>query len=93
MPSISLKLTSRLLRKIKIPNEGTSTIKDKVEPTLKLKVSWAGRKTCSFEKKFRKEGITIKIVACPDLSIKEARQIARELNRQFRIRENMKGRE
>ncbi|WP_193777004.1 Arm DNA-binding domain-containing protein [Orientia tsutsugamushi] len=79
MESISLKLTNKLLRKIKIPNEGTLIIHDKGEPKLKVKVSCTGRKTWSFETKFRKEGIKIKIGVFPDLSIKEARKIAREL--------------
>ncbi|KJW07246.1 hypothetical protein OTUT144_0706 [Orientia tsutsugamushi str. UT144] len=61
MESISLKLTNRLLRKIKIPNEGTLIIHDEGEAKLKVKVSCTERKTLSFEKKFRKEGIKIKI--------------------------------
>ncbi|WP_342638095.1 Arm DNA-binding domain-containing protein [Orientia tsutsugamushi] len=81
MKSITLKLTNKLIRKIKIPTERTSTIQDKVEPELKLRISHTGRKTWSFEKKFRKEGIKIKIGVFPDLSIKEARKIARELKR------------
>ncbi|WP_342638069.1 hypothetical protein QU600_001487 [Orientia tsutsugamushi] len=52
--SLTLKLTDKLIRKIKIPTERTSTIKDKIEPGLNLRISPSGRKTCSFEKKFRK---------------------------------------
>ncbi|KJV75535.1 Arm DNA-binding domain-containing protein [Orientia tsutsugamushi] len=79
--SISLKLTNRLLRKIKIPNEGTLIIHDEGEPKLKVKVSCTGRKTLSFETKFRKEGIKIKIVVFPDLSVREARKKAIELKK------------
>ncbi|KJV52898.1 hypothetical protein OTSGILL_1134 [Orientia tsutsugamushi str. Gilliam] len=79
--SLTLKLTNKLLRKIKIPTERTSTIQDKIEPGLKLRISPTGRKTWSFEKKFRKEGIKMTIRVFPDLSIKEARKIARELKR------------
>ncbi|SPR16691.1 integrase [Orientia tsutsugamushi] len=55
--TLTLKLTDKLIRKIKIPTERTSTIKDKIEPGLQLRISLTGRKTWSFEKKFRKEGI------------------------------------
>ncbi|KJV69817.1 hypothetical protein OTSUT76_4151 [Orientia tsutsugamushi str. UT76] len=80
--TLTLKLTDKLIRKIKIPTERTSTIKDKIEPVLKLRISPTGRKTWSFEKKkFRKEGIKMTIGVFPDLSIKEARKIARELKR------------
>ncbi|SPR10935.1 integrase [Orientia tsutsugamushi str. Gilliam] len=79
--SLTLKLTDKLLRKIKIPTERTSTIQDKIKPGLKLRISPTGRKTWSFEKKFRKEGIKMTIMVFPDLSIKEARKIARELKR------------
>ncbi|SPM44574.1 integrase [Orientia tsutsugamushi] len=78
---LTLKLTDKLIRKIKIPTERTSTIKDKIEPGLQLRISRSGRKTWSFEKKFRKEGIKITIGEFPDLSIKEARKKARELKR------------
>ncbi|BAG41055.1 putative integrase [Orientia tsutsugamushi str. Ikeda] len=78
---LTLKLTDKLIRKIKIPTERTSTIKDKIEPGLQLRISRSGRKTCSFEKKFRKEGIKMTIGVFPDLSIKEARKKARELKR------------
>ncbi|BAG40320.1 putative integrase [Orientia tsutsugamushi str. Ikeda] len=78
---LTLKLTDKLIRKIKIPTERTSTIKDKIEPGLQLRISPTGRKTWSFEKKFRKEGIKMTIGVFPDLSIKEARKIARELKR------------
>ncbi|KJV71493.1 tyrosine-type recombinase/integrase [Orientia tsutsugamushi] len=79
--SLTLKLTDKLIRKIKIPTERTSTIKDKIEPGLQLRISQTGRKTWSFEKKFRKEGIKMTIGVFPDLSIKEARKKARELKR------------
>ncbi|SPR08356.1 hypothetical protein [Orientia tsutsugamushi] len=49
--SLTLKLTNKLLRKIKIPTERTSIIQDKIEPGLKLRISPTGRKTWSFEKK------------------------------------------
>ncbi|KJV51448.1 Arm DNA-binding domain-containing protein [Orientia tsutsugamushi] len=49
--TLTLKLTDKLIRKIKIPTERTSTIKDKIEPVLKLRISPTGRKTWSFEKK------------------------------------------
>ncbi|WP_231840722.1 hypothetical protein [Orientia tsutsugamushi] len=38
--SLTLKLTNKLLRKIKIPTERTSIIQDKIEPKLKLRVSY-----------------------------------------------------
>ncbi|WP_064644292.1 Arm DNA-binding domain-containing protein [Orientia tsutsugamushi] len=80
--TLTLKLTDKLIRKIKIPTERTSIIQDKIEPGLKLRISPTGRKTWSFEKKkFRKEGIKMTIRVFPDLSIKEARKIARELKR------------
>ncbi|WP_371218421.1 Arm DNA-binding domain-containing protein [Orientia tsutsugamushi] len=79
--SLTLKLTNKLLRKIKIPTERTLIIQDKIEPGLKLRISPTGRKTWSFEKKSRKEGIKMTIRVFPDLSIKEARKIARELKR------------
>ncbi|WP_371218336.1 Arm DNA-binding domain-containing protein [Orientia tsutsugamushi] len=79
--TLTLKLTDKLIRKIKIPTERTSTIKDKIEPGLNLRISPSGRKTWSFEKKFRKEGIKMTIDVFPDLSTKEARKIARELKR------------
>ncbi|SPR12545.1 integrase [Orientia tsutsugamushi str. Gilliam] len=56
MPSISLKLTNSLLRKIKIPNEGTLIINDLDELSLKLRISWAVRKTWSVEKNLEKRG-------------------------------------
>ncbi|SPR13280.1 integrase [Orientia tsutsugamushi] len=43
MPSISLKLIKILLRKIKIPTEGTSTIHDLGELSFKLRVSRTGK--------------------------------------------------
>ncbi|SPR16631.1 Arm DNA-binding domain-containing protein [Orientia tsutsugamushi] len=79
--TLTLKLTDKLIRKIKIPTERTSTIKDKIEPVLKLRISPTGRKTWSLEKKFRKEGIKMTIGVFPNLSIKEARKIVRELKR------------
>ncbi|WP_041621193.1 Arm DNA-binding domain-containing protein [Orientia tsutsugamushi] len=68
--SLTLKLTDKLIRKIKIPTERTSTIKDKIEPGLNLRISPSGRKTWSFEKKFRKEVIKIRIGEFPYLSIR-----------------------
>ncbi|CAM79573.1 hypothetical protein OTBS_0507 [Orientia tsutsugamushi str. Boryong] len=56
MPSISLKLTNSLLRKIKIPNEGTLIINDLDELSLKLRISWTVRKTWSVEKNLEKMG-------------------------------------
>ncbi|KJV54652.1 hypothetical protein [Orientia tsutsugamushi] len=53
--TLTLKLTNKLLRKIKIPTERTSTIKDKIEPGLKLRISPTVRKTWSFEKKLEKK--------------------------------------
>ncbi|SPR12723.1 Arm DNA-binding domain-containing protein [Orientia tsutsugamushi] len=79
--TLTLKLTDKLIRKIKIPTERTSIIQDKIEPGLKLRISPTVRKTWSFEKKIRKEGIKMTIRVFPDLSIKEARKIARELKR------------
>ncbi|SPR13989.1 integrase [Orientia tsutsugamushi] len=43
MESISLKLTNKLLRKIKISTEGTSTIHDLGKLSLKLRVSRTGK--------------------------------------------------
>nr|WP_245406841.1 hypothetical protein [Orientia tsutsugamushi] len=54
--SLTLKLTDKLIRKIKIPTERTSTIKDKIEPVLKLRISPTGRKPWSFEKNLEKKG-------------------------------------
>ncbi|SPR12555.1 hypothetical protein [Orientia tsutsugamushi] len=54
--SLTLKLTNKLLRKIKIPTVRTSIIQDKIEPGLKLRISPTGRKTWSFEKKLEKKG-------------------------------------
>ncbi|WP_371253882.1 hypothetical protein [Orientia tsutsugamushi] len=48
---LTLKLTDKLIRKIKIPTERTLTIKDKIEPGLQLRISPTGRKTWSVEKK------------------------------------------
>ncbi|KJV69771.1 integrase [Orientia tsutsugamushi] len=53
---LTLKLTDKLIRKIKIPTERTSTIKDKIEPGLQLRISHTGRKTWSFEKNLEKKG-------------------------------------
>nr|WP_245406711.1 Arm DNA-binding domain-containing protein [Orientia tsutsugamushi] len=54
--TLTLKLTDKLIRKIKIPTERTSTIKDKIEPGLQLRISLTGRKTWSFEKNLEKKG-------------------------------------
>ncbi|KJV54556.1 hypothetical protein [Orientia tsutsugamushi] len=42
--TLTLKLTDKLIRKIKIPTERTSIIQDKIEPGLKLRISPTGRK-------------------------------------------------
>ncbi|WP_342638428.1 Arm DNA-binding domain-containing protein [Orientia tsutsugamushi] len=89
MPSISSssKFIKQVLNKINISEgEKLSIIHDPDIIGLKLKISWVVRrgrvrKTWSFEKKFRKEGIKITIGVFPDLSIKEARKKARELKR------------
>ncbi|SPR08340.1 Arm DNA-binding domain-containing protein [Orientia tsutsugamushi] len=54
--TLTLKLTDKLIRKIKIPTERTSTIKDKIEPGLQLRISPTGRKTWFFEKNLEKKG-------------------------------------
>ncbi|WP_371222310.1 hypothetical protein ACA351_10405 [Orientia tsutsugamushi] len=54
--TLTLKLTNKLLRKIKIPTERTSTIQDKVEPELKLRTSHTGRKTWPLKKNLEKKG-------------------------------------
>ncbi|SPR13298.1 tyrosine-type recombinase/integrase [Orientia tsutsugamushi] len=79
--SLTLKLTDKLIRKIKIPTERTSTIKDKIEPGFQLRISPTGRKTWVLEQKFKNQSLKITIGVFRDLSIKEARKIARELKR------------
>ncbi|WP_371218477.1 Arm DNA-binding domain-containing protein [Orientia tsutsugamushi] len=89
MPSISSssKFTKRLLNKIKIPErEKLLIIRDPDIIGLKLKISCVVRggrvrKTWVLEQKFKNQSLKITIGVFPDLSIKEARKIARELKR------------
>ncbi|WP_371222143.1 tyrosine-type recombinase/integrase [Orientia tsutsugamushi] len=85
MSSISLDLIKGLLNKINIPEgEKLLIIHDKDIIGLKLKISWVVRrgrlrKTWVLEQKFKNQSLKITIGVFPDLSIKEARKIAREL--------------
>ncbi|SPR11805.1 Arm DNA-binding domain-containing protein [Orientia tsutsugamushi] len=107
MSSISLDLIKGLLNKINIPEgEKLLIIHDPDIIGLKLKISWVVRrgrvrKTWVLEQKFKNQSLKITIGVFPDLSIKEARKIARELktlmakgidprevNRQQQIEEN-----
>ncbi|WP_371220313.1 Arm DNA-binding domain-containing protein [Orientia tsutsugamushi] len=87
MSSISLKLIKRLLNKIKIPEvEKLLIIHHPDIIVLKLKISCVVcggrvRKTWVLEQKFKNQSLKITIRVFPDLSIKEARKIARELKR------------
>ncbi|SPR12356.1 Arm DNA-binding domain-containing protein [Orientia tsutsugamushi] len=85
MSSISLDLIKGLLNKINIPEgEKLLIIHDPDIIGLKLKISWVVRrgrvrKTWVLEQKFKNQSLKITIGVFPDLSIKEARKIAREL--------------
>ncbi|WP_342637572.1 Arm DNA-binding domain-containing protein [Orientia tsutsugamushi] len=88
MPSISSsssKFRKQLLNKINIPEgEKLLIIRDPDIIGLKLKISWVVRrgrvrKTWVLEQKFKNQSLKITIGVFPDLSIKEARKIAREL--------------
>ncbi|XAF72879.1 tyrosine-type recombinase/integrase [Orientia tsutsugamushi] len=85
MSSISLDLIKGLLNKINIPEgEKILIIHDTDIIGLKLKISWVVRrgrlrKTWVLEQKFKNQSLKITIGVFPDLSIKEARKIAREL--------------
>ncbi|KJV85876.1 integrase [Orientia tsutsugamushi] len=89
MPSISSssRFTKRLLNKIKIPDGETLVIIHHPDIIgLKLKIScvvYGGRvrKTWVLEQKFKNQSLRMTIGVFPDLSIKEARKIARELKR------------
>ncbi|WP_371220338.1 Arm DNA-binding domain-containing protein [Orientia tsutsugamushi] len=91
MSSISLDLIKRLLNKINIPEgEKLLIIHDPDTIGLKLKISCVVcggrvRKTWVLEQKFKNQSLKIKIGEFPDLSIKEARKIARELKRLMAI--------
>ncbi|WP_371220270.1 integrase arm-type DNA-binding domain-containing protein [Orientia tsutsugamushi] len=85
MSSISFKLTKQLLTKIKIPEGETLVIIHHPDIIgLKLKISWVVcggrvRKPWALEQKFKNQSLKITIGVFPDLSIKEASKIAREL--------------
>ncbi|KJW06519.1 putative integrase domain protein [Orientia tsutsugamushi str. UT144] len=53
---LTLKLTDKLIRKIKIPTERTSTIKDKIEPGLQLRISRQEEKHGLLKKNLEKKG-------------------------------------
>ncbi|SPR10434.1 Arm DNA-binding domain-containing protein [Orientia tsutsugamushi] len=87
MPSISSSsnFTKRLLNKIQIPDgEKLLIIHHPYIIGLKLKISWVVcggrvRKPWVLEQKFKNQSVKITIGRFPDLSIKEAIKIAREL--------------
>ncbi|KJW04488.1 phage integrase family protein [Orientia tsutsugamushi str. Sido] len=88
MPSISLKeFTKQLLNKIKIPKGETLVIihhPDIIGLKLKITCTVCGgrvRRTWVLEQKYKNHSLKIRIGVFPDLSIKEARKIARELKR------------
>ncbi|KJV55388.1 hypothetical protein OCHUTO_0872, partial [Orientia chuto str. Dubai] len=80
MSSIVLKFTNRLLSKIDTPNEKITIVyRDETERGLVLRVSSSGTKIFYLYKKYKNQGLKIKIGPYPDLSVRDARKKAREL--------------